>query len=252
MASKRLTFTNRDGTNLAAYLDLPADGTPKAYALFAHCFTCGKNLKPIVNINKSLTAHGIAVLRFDFTGIGESKGDFSQTNFSSNVEDLMEAAEFLAGDYAAPHLLIGHSMGGAAAIQAAHHIDSVSALVTIAAPSHPNNLNTKLRESREVAIERGAAEVTIGGSTFTLKRQFFEDLERHRMERFIRELDRALLILHSPADDTVDIENAAEIFQAARHPKSYVSLDDMGHLILEEPEARYVGDLIATWSRRYL
>ena len=252
MASERLLFQNRDGNKLAAYLDVPEESPPRAYALFAHCFTCGKNLKPIVNINKSLVDHGIGVLRFDFTGIGESRGDFAETTFTSNVEDLVDASEFLAGEYESPRLLIGHSMGGAAVLQAAHHIDSVTAVVTIAAPAHPNNLSDRLREVRDRAKQDGAAEVNIGGKRFTLKRQFFEDLERHRMEKFIRDLNRALLILHSPADDTVDVQNAAEIFQSAKHPKSFISLDNMGHLILEEPEARYVVDLIGRWTGRYV
>jgi len=251
MASQRYTFENTRGEQLAAYLDKP-DGTPAAYALFAHCFTCGKNLKPIVNINKALTAHGIAVLRFDFTGIGESEGDFSATNFTSNVEDLVAASEFLSEEFAPPSLLIGHSMGGAAVIQSAHQIPGARAVVTVAAPSHPNNLSGTLREIRGKAQEQGAAEVTIGGKTFTLRRQFFEDLEQQRMEQFIQSLNLPLLILHDPGDETVNIQNAAEIFQAAKHPKSYISLDRAGHLMLEEDDARYTGDLIAVWSEKYL
>jgi len=252
MPSQRHRFPNANGQELAAYLDLPDDGQVNAYGIFAHCFTCGKNLKPIVNIDKSLTNHGLGILRFDFTGIGESEGDFPETNFSTTVDDLIAAANFLSQNYEAPKFLIGHSMGGAAVLQAAHDIPDAKSIITIAAPSNPNNLSGILKKKRDIVKSEGAADVTIGGKTFTLTQQFFEDLEQTRMEHFIRDLERPLLILHSPVDDTVDIQNAAEIFQAARHPKSYISLDDMGHLLLNESEARYVGDLIATWMRRYL
>ncbi|MCF7805260.1 MAG: lysophospholipase [Candidatus Marinimicrobia bacterium] len=252
MPSERIKFTNNNGHELAGFLDMPESGSPKAFALFAHCFTCGKNLKPIVNINRALTNHGIAVLRFDFTGIGESEGEFSETNFSSTVDDLIAAAEYLDEHHKAPTLLIGHSMGGAAVLQAAHDIPFSKAVVTIAAPSNPNHLSGILQEKREKVKSKGAADVTIGGKTFTLTKQFFRDLEQTRMEGFIRDLERALLILHSPQDDTVDIRNAAEIFQTARHPKSYVSLDEMGHLMLEEDQAKYVGNLIAAWADRYV
>lgn len=252
MTSQRLQFQAAGDHRLTGYLDLPESGEPRAFALFAHCFTCGKNLKPIVHINRSLTQRSIAVLRFDFTGIGESEGDFSETNFSTTVEDLIAAADYLERSYKAPALLIGHSMGGAAVLQAAHRIPSVKAVVTIAAPSNPNHLSGILQKKRDLVKSTGAAEVTIGGKTFTLTRQFFEDLEQTHMEKFISELDRALMIMHSPNDDTVDIHHAAEIFRSARHPKSYISLDDMGHLMLEETQARYVGHLIATWADRYL
>jgi len=247
MPSQRLRFQNSAGHTLVGYLDVPDTQSPRAYALFAHCFTCGKNLKPIKNIDTSLTRNGIAVLRFDFTGIGESEGDFSNTNLSTNLEDLVAAADFLAKKYTAPKLLIGHSMGGAAALQAARHIPSVTAVATIAAPSSPDHLGHILREKREVVLEEGAAEVTIGGRTFLLRRQFFRDLEKHRMEQTIRELNKPLLILHSPRDQTVDIRNAEELFAAARQPKSFVSLDPMDHLMLEESDAHYVGNLIAAW-----
>ncbi len=252
MASQRLQFTNPAGASLAGYLDVPTDKDTSAYALFAHCFTCGKNLKPIKNINTTLAQHGIATLRFDFTGIGESEGDFSESNFSTNIEDLAAAARYLETEYAAPRLLIGHSMGGAAILQAASLINSIRAVVTIAAPSSPDHLSHILREKREIAIEEGAADVTIGGRTFTLRRQFFQDLERHHMEVVIRNLRKPLLVLHSPEDRTVDIANAYEIFESAEQPKSLVSLDQMGHLMLEEKDARYVGDLIAAWAAKYL
>ncbi|HKJ68293.1 MAG TPA: alpha/beta hydrolase [bacterium] len=252
MSSQRVQFTNQTGASLAGYLDVPGDTPARAYALFAHCFTCGKNLKPIKNINTTLAGHGIATLRFDFTGIGESEGDFSESNFSTNIEDLVAAADYLDAEYSAPGLLIGHSMGGAAILQAARLIDSIRAVVTIAAPSGPEHLSHILREKRDLAMEEGTAEVTIGGRTFTLRRQFFHDLEKQHMAEVIRNLRKPLLVLHSPEDQTVAIENAYEIFEPAQQPKSLISLDQMGHLMLEEEDARYVGDLIAAWAGRYL
>lgn len=252
MASKRLRFPNQNQHKLAAYLDVPESGKPRAYALLAHCFTCGKNLKSMVNINKELTTHGIAVLRFDFTGIGESQGDFSETNFFSNVDDLFSAAKYLEQEFEALTLLIGHSMGGAAALQVAQQISSVKAVVTLAAPSSPDHLSDILQQTRCEAESEGAAEVTIGGKTFTLKKQFFENLERVKMQETIRNLNKPLLIMHAPNDDTVHVDNAAEIFRAARHPKSYISLDKAGHLLLNEKDARYAGALIGTWAGKYL
>jgi putative redox protein len=252
MPAKRVTFENRSGQTLVGLLDLPEDKDTSFYALFAHCFTCGKNLKPIVNINKTLADYGIGVLRFDFTGIGESQGDFSETSFSSSVEDLEAAADFLTAQYQAPALLIGHSMGGAAVLQAAGKIDSARAVITIAAPSSPNHLSNILEEKRDMAKSEGAAEVTIGGRTFTLTKEFFDDLEAQKMRDTIGNLNLPLLILHSPKDQTVDIENADEIFQAARQPKSYISLDKIGHLMLEEEDAEYVGNLIGSWVQHYL
>ncbi len=252
MASERVKFESRSGHKLAGQLDLPDDQEASHFALFAHCFTCGKNLKPIVNINRALGNYNIGVLRFDFTGIGESQGDFSETNFSSNIEDLEAAADFLSENYQAPELLIGHSMGGAAVIQATDKLNSVKAVITIAAPSSPDHLSGILEEKRNMAKSEGAADVTIGGKTFTLTKEFFDDLESQKMQDTIRNLAHPLLILHSPEDETVNIEHADKIFHAARQPKSYISLDGIGHLMLDEDHARYVGDLIGTWSRNYL
>ena len=252
MPAERVNFESKSGHKLAGLLDLPDDKEASVFALFAHCFTCGKNLKPIVNINKTLAEYGIGVLRFDFTGIGDSQGDFSETNFSSNVEDLEAAATFLAKNYQAPALIIGHSMGGAAVLQAAGSIESAKAVITIAAPSSPDHLSNILEEKRNMAKSKGAAEVTIGGRTFTLTKEFFDDLEAQKMKETIGNLNLPLLILHSPKDQTVDMENADEIFQAARQPKSYISLDQIGHLMLDEKDARYVGNLIGTWVQNYL
>lgn len=252
MPTQRLEFPGSQGYTLTARLDTPADREPLAYALFAHCFTCGKNLKPIVNINRALAERGLASLRFDFTGIGESEGDFAETDFSSNVGDLIKAAEFLEQNYAAPKILIGHSLGGAAVIQAARHVPSCVGVVTIAAPADPDHLAHILSDKQAEARRQGAVEVVIGGQAFTLTKEFFDDLEATNMREHIANLDRALLIFHSPLDNTVSVDNAAKIFQAAKHPKSFISLDQADHLLTDERDSEYVGAMATTWARRYI
>jgi uncharacterized OsmC-like protein/alpha/beta superfamily hydrolase len=252
MPFQRLTFKNAQGEPLAARLDLPLDEKPTAYALFAHCFTCTKNLKALVHINRALAAKGIAVLRFDFTGLGESEGDFAETNFSSNVADLVAAADFLKSHFEAPQLLIGHSLGGAAVLQAAAKIPSSVAVVTIAAPANPSDLGSMLGSTKKEIEAKGEAEVTMAGRRFKLKRQFIDDLEKVHMQEAIRNLNRALLVVHSPQDEIVGIENAWEIFQAAEHPKSFLSLDQADHLISDRADSLYLGDLVAAWARKYV
>lgn len=248
----KLNFENKDGKKLAARLDLPADEKPLAYALFAHCFTCTKNLTAVVNINRSLAKNGIAVLRFDFTGLGESEGEFSDTNFSSNVEDLVAAAHYLEENFAAPKLLIGHSLGGAAVLQAASRIPSAVAVATIAAPSNPGNVTEALGSSAAEIEVKGEAEVTIGGKTFKLKRQFLEDLEQVHMQQVIRNLRKPLLIFHSPHDETVSIDNAEAIYRAARHPKSFISLGEADHLMTNRNDSKHLGTVLAAWAQQYL
>jgi len=252
MKIKKLRFPGSQDYELGARLDFPDEDPPAAYALFAHCFTCTKNLKAISNISRALAERGIAVLRFDFTGLGESEGDFADTNFSSNVEDLIAAASFLESDYQAPRILIGHSLGGAAVIQAAHDIPACVAVATIAAPSNLEHLNRLLVSTKEKIEQEGIAEVTLGGRTFTIKKQFFDDLEEKNMRWAIAGLERALLILHSPVDQTVGIDNAHQIFTTARHSKSFISLDRAGHLLMDERDSLYVGAMIATWASRYI
>jgi alpha/beta superfamily hydrolase len=252
MKIKKLRFPGSQDYKLGARLDLPDEHPPAAYALFAHCFTCTKNLKAISNISRALAERGIAVLRFDFTGLGESEGDFADTNFSSNVEDLIAAARFLASDYQAPKILIGHSLGGAAVIQAAHDIPACVAVATIAAPSNLEHLNRLLVSTKEKIEQEGVAEVTLGGRTFTIKKQFFDDLAEKHMRWAIAGLDRALLILHSPVDQTVGIDNAHQIFTTAKQPKSFISLDRAGHLLMDERDSLYVGAMVATWASRYI
>ncbi len=223
-----------------------------AAALFAHCFTCTKNLRAVGVIDQALTARGIAVLRFDFTGLGESEGDFADTNFSSNLEDLVAAAAYLAERVAPPHLMIGHSLGGAAVMRAAPALPSVRALATIAAPAAPDHVVRHLRDDLATIERRGEATVLLAGRPFQITRQFLDDLDRHDMEEAIADLRRPLLILHAPLDDLVGIDNAAEIFAAARHPKSFVALDGADHLLSDPADAAFAGEVIAAWAARYV
>ncbi|MDN5201722.1 bifunctional alpha/beta hydrolase/OsmC family protein [Fulvivirgaceae bacterium BMA10] len=252
MKTIKLYFENKEGITLSARLELPVGGEPQAYALFAHCFTCNKNLLAVTNISRSLTLNKIAVLRFDFTGLGESEGDFSDTNFSSNVDDLVAAAEFLQRDYRAPQILVGHSLGGAAVIQAASRLDFVKAVATIGAPSNPPHVKHLLAESLEEIKSLGEATVNLAGRTFKIKKQFVDDLEGTNMESIINRLGKALLVMHSPQDTTVEIENAAEIYSAARHPKSFISLDGADHLLSKKEDSLYAGQMIAAWAQRYI
>jgi uncharacterized OsmC-like protein/alpha-beta hydrolase superfamily lysophospholipase len=252
MQFQKLTFQNERGERLAARLDMPIDEKPRAFALFAHCFTCTKNLNAVFHINQALTRRGIAVLRFDFTGLGESEGDFSETNFRTNVSDLVSAANFLASNFEAPKLLIGHSLGGAAVLQAAAHIPSGVAVATIAAPFELGDLRRHLGSSVKKLEERGETSITLAGKTFVITKQFLDDLEQTRMEDSIRNLGRALLVFHSPRDTVVDIENAGRIFQAAKHPKSFVSLDQSDHLLSDRMDARYLGEVLAAWAGKFM
>jgi len=252
MQFKNLEFKNKEGQTLSARLDLPVDGKPLAYALFAHCFTCSKNIKAIAHISRALTREGIAVLRFDFTGLGESEGDFADTNFSSNVDDLIVAADFLKSNYEAPKILIGHSFGGAAVLQAAARISASKAVVTIAAPADPQHVKHTLGSATDTIQNRGQAVVRLAGRTFTLKKQFLDDLEFVNMKKTLQELNRALLVLHSPIDEMVGIENAAQIFQAARHSKSFISLDTADHLLSKPQDSLYAGSVISAWAMKYV
>ena len=252
MTLKKLYFKGSGGNQLSALLDLPADGRPEAFALFAHCFTCTKNLKSINHISRALTRERVAVLRFDFTGLGESEGDFADTNFSTNIADLVAAADFLESEYEAPKILIGHSLGGAAVLQAAGQIRSSKAVAVIGAPADPAHVMRHFKEHQETIALDGEAEIAIEGRPFRIKKQFLDDLGAVQMEKAVRNLKKALLIFHSPVDKTVGIDNAAKIFQYARHPKSFISLDQADHLLMNAEDARYVGAMIASWARKYL
>jgi alpha/beta superfamily hydrolase len=252
MKSERISFRNTVGFTLRAIVDTPESGELRACALFAHCFTCTKNLKAVVNISRALNEEGIAVMRFDFTGLGESEGEFADTNFSSNVADLVDAASFMEKNYRAPSILIGHSLGGAAAIKAAHVIASCRAVATIAAPADPRYVERAIASTMDEIEKRGEAEVSLAGRNFKIKKQFLEDIKQASMYDAIATLGRALIVFHSPADNVVGIDNAAGIFKAARHPKSFVSLDTADHLLSDERDSRYVGRVIAAWAGRYI
>ncbi len=252
MDTKRITFPNGRGEQIAARLELPEDEQPLAYALFAHCFTCSKDLKAVVSISRALSSKRIAVLRFDFTGLGESEGDFSATTFSSEVSDLIAAAHFLEQKYKAPRLLIGHSLGGAAVLAAAAGIPSTTAIVTIAAPFNPANLRRLLGVTTEQIEQAGHATVSISGRVFTIRKSLLDDLEAQQPTETLRRLKAALLVMHSPRDQVVGIENAANIYRAAPHPKSFISLDSADHLLSDVRDSRYAGEIIATWASRYL
>ncbi|HKJ64524.1 MAG TPA: bifunctional alpha/beta hydrolase/OsmC family protein [Desulfopila sp.] len=247
----RFDFPNASGDTLSGKLELPLD-EPRAFALFAHCFTCSKDVIAAHAIAKALASAGIGVLRFDFTGLGNSQGDFSNTNFSSNVDDLHSACSHLAKKYAMPELLIGHSLGGAAVLKAAVDIEEVKAVVTIAAPSELSHLSDLLVSKNQTIEREGQARVNLAGRTFTVKKQLLEDLQKTELLEGVEGFRKALLVMHAPLDDTVSIEHAGRIFQAARHPKSFVSLDSADHLLTNDRDGHYAARVIAAWADRYL
>jgi putative redox protein len=251
MPAERFDFPNAEGQRLSALLDRPATA-PRAYALFAHCFTCGKDIRATRRIAEALTALGIAVVRFDFTGLGDSEGEFANTTFSSNVSDLVAAADHLRQTKRAPALLIGHSLGGAAVLAAADEIAEARAVVTIAAPSDPGHVTGLFHDRVPEINERGEVEVTLSGRAFRIRREFIEDIAEQRLDQRIANLRKALLIFHSPTDNIVGIENASHIFMAAKHPKSFVSLSGADHLLSHAGDASYVANVIAAWAARYL
>jgi len=251
MRTERFEFPSAKGDKLAATLDLPL-GEPTAFALFAHCFTCGKDILAAKRIAERLSVHGIAVLRFDFTGLGSSEGEFANTHFSSNVDDLVAAADHLRQMRAAPAILIGHSLGGAAVLAAAHRVAEARAVVTVAAPCNPDHVTGLFRDKIDTIRDQGEVEVRLAGRPFRIRREFLEDVAEQRLQDRLANLRKALLVFHSPTDDIVGIENASHIFTAAKHPKSFVSLDDADHLLSKKGDAAYVADVIAAWAARYL
>lgn len=251
MPTERFQFTGEGGHQLAAALELP-DGEPAAYALFAHCFTCGKDTLAAKRISVALAATGIAVLRFDFTGLGSSEGDFANSTFTSNVADLVRAADHLRQLRTAPTILIGHSLGGAAILAAAGRIPEAKAVVTIAAPSDPAHVTGLFSEHLDSIRAQGEVEVSLAGRPFRIKREFLDDIAEQELMKDITGLHKALLVMQSPVDDTVGIDNATKIFVAARHPKSFVSLDHADHLLTKPADALYAADVIAAWASRYI
>jgi putative redox protein len=254
--SQKVTFPNAAGETLAARLDLPPldenGGAPRAYAVLAHCFTCSKDIPAASRVARTLAGRGFGVLRFDFTGLGSSDGDFANTNFSSNVDDLVRAAEFLAEHHGPPQLLVGHSLGGAAVLAAARRVESVEAVVTIGAPSDPGHVAHHFEASLDEIEAKGEADVTLAGRHFRIKKQFLDDIEEQNLGGAIGALDAALLVMHAPLDDTVPISEARKIYEAARGYKSFVSLGDADHLLTKRVDAEYAADLITAWARKYV
>src|SRR5246500_1960280 len=251
MPTARFQFEGEGGIQLAAALDLP-EGEPNAYALFAHCFTCGKDVLAARRIAMALADKGIAVLRFDFTGLGPREGDFANATFSSNVTDLVHAANYLRQHRKAPAILIGHSLGGAAILAAAGQVAEAKAVVTVAAPSDPAHVTGLFRDHVDNIREQGHAQVSLAGRPFTIKREFLDDVAENPLMEKIAHLHKALLVMHSPTDDTVGIDNATRIFVTAKHPKSFVSLSGADHLLSNRQDSSYVADMIAAWATRYV
>ncbi len=248
---KKFEFEGSQGHMLAARLDEP-EGEIKAYALFAHCFTCTKDIYAAGRIARTLTDNGIAVVRFDFTGLGNSEGDFANTNFSSNVADLITTADYMRTHMQAPQILIGHSLGGAAVLVASRDIKEIKAVATLGAPADSAHVAHNFSVKREEIIEKGEAEICLAGRPFTIKKQFLDDIENQNMQSAINTMNKALMVMHGPLDQTVGIENAEMIFKAAKHPKSFISLDDADHLISRKEDAQYAGNVIAQWASRYI
>ena len=252
MSLQKVTFQNKEGQTLVGRLELPTNQHPHNFAIFAHCFTCNKNLSAVRNIGRALTSKGFGVLRFDFTGLGESEGDFEDTNFSGNVADLIAASDYLSSNHKAPTLLVGHSLGGAAVIFAAADIPSVKAVATIGAPSNPSHVSHLLKSGLEEIEATGKAVFNLSGRDFTIKKQFLDDLETKSLPETMKNLQPAILVMHSPQDVTVGIKNAEEIYIAARHPKSFISLDGADHLLMNRKDSIYAGEVISGWAKRYV
>lgn len=248
-----VSFLSSRGEMLAARLELPAGEVPQAYGIFAHCFTCSKDIVAAARISRNLAANGIGTLRFDFAGVGDSQGDFVYTNFTTNVEDILAASAFLEREHKrAPALLVGHSLGGAAAIEAAARLDSVGVVATIGTPSDPAHLKNLLHEELREIERMGEASVDLAGRHFTISREFVDDLGRYDLLARARHLGKALVIYHSPRDKTVNIDHARKLFQAARHPKSFISLGEADHLLSLREDAKFVAETLAAWARRYV
>lgn len=252
MKPNHFTFPNTEGMTLSAQMEWPANQEPHNYAIFAHCFTCNKNLHAVRAISKALAGRGFAVLSFDFTGLGQSEGNFSDANFSGNVKDIVSAAQFLKDEFKSPALLLGHSLGGAAVIQAAESIGTITAIATIGAPAKAEHVKKVFEEHLPEIETTGMAKVHLGGRPFLIRQQFVDDLRSHVPADALKKLRQAILILHSPQDQIVGVENAAELYQEAHHPKSFISLDGADHLLTNKSDSNYAGEVIAAWANRYI
>ncbi|MCP5292057.1 MAG: OsmC family protein [Burkholderiales bacterium] len=251
MPRTQVLFYNKQNESLSGLLELP-NARVNCYAIFAHCFTCSKDGIAATYISRALAENGVAVLRFDFTGLGNSAGDFPNTNFSSNLDDLFAAAEFLQENYAAPQILIGHSLGGSAVLAVAKQIESVRAVVTINSPATAEHVKHLFDDVHNEILNNQSAKVSLGGRSFTIQKQFIEDLDRHNTLDHIKELGKALLVFHSPVDQIVSIDEATRIYVAAKHPKSFITLDQADHLLSDKDDANYVAAVITAWVSRYL
>lgn len=252
MKPNRFTFPNSEGIMLSAQMEWPANQQPHNYAIFAHCFTCNKNFHAVRAISKALAGRGFAILSFDFTGLGQSEGNFEDADFSGNVKDIVSAARFLEDKFRAPTLLLGHSLGGAAVIQAAEYIETVRAIATIGSPAKAEHVKKVFEEHLPAIGTTGMTKVDLGGRPFLIRQQFVDDLRNHVPAETLRRLKKAILILHSPQDRIVGIENAAQLYQEAHHPKSFISLDGADHLLTKKSDSGYAGEVIAAWASRYL
>jgi len=251
MSHVKLNITNKKGHKLQAFLELPADQKPQYYAIFAHCFTCSSSLGAVRNISRSLTSHGFGVLRFDFTGLGRSEGEFAESYFSANVDDLLAVNDYLEQHYQAPSLLVGHSLGGAAVIVAASKLEHIKAVATVGAPATVSHVTHLFSHGMEEVKEKGEVEINIGGRPFKINETFVNDFGKVNLPEITKNLRKPLLIMHAPFDRIVGIENAHKLYQEAHHPKSFVSLDDADHLLSNSKDSRYAGNVIGTWVQRY-
>lgn len=251
MKSTKLKIQNTKGLQLQAYLELPANEKPRDFAIFAHCFTCNSTLKPVKNISRALTSHGFGVVRFDFTGLGKSEGEFADSYFSANVDDLLAVSAYLSKNYKAPALLVGHSLGGAAVIVAASKLESVMAVATIGAPANTEHVKKHFSHHPQDIAKKGDVEINIGGRPFKINQEFVDDLDKTDLPEITKNLRKPLLIMHAPLDTIVGIDNAHKLYHAAHHPKSFISLNDADHLLLKEKDSLYVGNMIGAWVQGY-
>ena len=251
MNNQKLKIENRKGHKLQAYLELPANQKPNYFAIFAHCFTCSSSLGAVRNISRALTNHGFGVVRFDFTGLGRSEGEFADSHFSANVDDLIAVNDFLKQNYKTPSLLVGHSLGGAAVLVAASKLDNIKAVATVGAPANVSHVKHLFSHGIEDIKNKGRVEVNIGGRPFKIDEEFVSDFDKTDLPEIVKSLKKPLLILHSPVDTIVGVKNAHELYHNAHHPKSFVSLDNADHLLSNTLDSLYVGDMIGTWVKRY-
>ena len=251
MKTVKLTIPNRKGLNLNAYLELPANQKPNYYAIFAHCFTCSSSLNAVKNVSRSLSQDGFGVIRFDFTGLGRSEGEFADSYFSSNVKDLIDVHEYIKEEFEAPSLLVGHSLGGAAVLVAASQLDDIKAVATIGAPADVSHVKHLFSHAENEIPEKGEVKVNIGGRPFNINKDFVKDFDKTDLPSIVKGLRKPLLIMHAPFDKIVGIENAEKLYINAHHPKSFVTLDGADHLLSDSNDSRYVGDVIGTWVKRY-